>query len=178
LDRQINKMSEGRPQIIGPDSGPEPPFPLRMGGKVVGGFGRGSKEVCLFSSLRSLPPFNIPSALPSLISKSGGDGTRRIIEHRILTTTARYPDRKHTSRRRLLDRNCRIRCLLWLGRHPAPALAPRPHEKEPRLNSAIHKPHAHQSFPSINHLPFRALSTSSRSRERMEVIPHGDVYWL
>ena len=34
-----------RPQIIGPDSGPEPPYPLRMGGKVVSGFGRGSKEV-------------------------------------------------------------------------------------------------------------------------------------
>jgi riboflavin kinase len=34
-----------RPQIIGPDSGPEPPFPLRMGGTVVSGFGRGSKEV-------------------------------------------------------------------------------------------------------------------------------------
>lgn len=36
-----------RPSIIGPDSGPESPFPLRMGGKVVSGFGRGSKEVCL-----------------------------------------------------------------------------------------------------------------------------------
>jgi hypothetical protein len=34
-----------RPTIIGPDAGPEPPFPLRMGGKVVSGFGRGSKEV-------------------------------------------------------------------------------------------------------------------------------------
>jgi hypothetical protein len=176
LDRQIDKMSEGRPQIIGPDSGPEPPFPLRMGGKVVSGFGRGSKEVCPLSSFRFLPPFNIPSALPSLISKSGGDGTRRIIEHRILTTTARYPDSKHTSRRRLLDRNCRIRCLLWLGRHPAPALAPRSHEKEPRLNGTIHKPHAHQPFPSNNHLPFRALSAFCRSRERMEVISHGDVY--
>jgi riboflavin kinase len=34
-----------RPKIIGPDSGPEPPFPLRMKGKIVSGFGRGSKEV-------------------------------------------------------------------------------------------------------------------------------------
>jgi riboflavin kinase len=34
-----------RPKIIGPDSGPESPFPLRMKGKVVSGFGRGSKEV-------------------------------------------------------------------------------------------------------------------------------------
>jgi len=53
LDRQIDKMSEGRPQIIGPDSGPEPPFPLRMGGKVVSGFGRGSKEL-------GIPTANIP----------------------------------------------------------------------------------------------------------------------
>lgn len=34
-----------RPTIIGPDSGPEAPFPLRMNGKVVSGFGRGSKDV-------------------------------------------------------------------------------------------------------------------------------------
>jgi len=40
-----------RPQIIGPDSGPEPPFPLRMGGKVVSGFGRGSKEVIPIPSI-------------------------------------------------------------------------------------------------------------------------------
>jgi len=57
LDRQTDKMSEGRPQIIGPDSGPEPPFPLRMGGKVVSGFGRGSKEVCPFS------PFDPPPSI-------------------------------------------------------------------------------------------------------------------
>jgi hypothetical protein len=35
-----------RPTIIGADSGPEAPFPLKMKGKVVKGFGRGSKEVC------------------------------------------------------------------------------------------------------------------------------------
>ncbi|KAG4410756.1 riboflavin kinase, partial [Cadophora malorum] len=42
-----------RPEIIGPDSGPEPPFPLRMSGKVVSGFGRGSKEL-------GIPTANIP----------------------------------------------------------------------------------------------------------------------
>ncbi|PVH78419.1 riboflavin kinase [Cadophora sp. DSE1049] len=42
-----------RPSIIGPDSGPEPPFPLRMNGKVVSGFGRGSKEL-------GIPTANIP----------------------------------------------------------------------------------------------------------------------
>lgn len=40
-----------RPQIIGPDSGPESPFPLRMKGKVVSGFGRGSKDVRSCSTL-------------------------------------------------------------------------------------------------------------------------------
>jgi hypothetical protein len=35
-----------RESIVGPESGPEPPFPLRMKGEVVSGFGRGSKEVC------------------------------------------------------------------------------------------------------------------------------------
>jgi hypothetical protein len=34
-----------RPLIIGPEAGPEPPYPLKMEGKVISGFGRGSKEV-------------------------------------------------------------------------------------------------------------------------------------
>jgi hypothetical protein len=45
-DVDIKMRPDGpRPTIIGPDSGPESPYPLRMGGKVVSGFGRGSKEV-------------------------------------------------------------------------------------------------------------------------------------
>lgn len=41
-----------RDPTAGPDSGPEAPFPLRLDGKVIKGFGRGSKEVCcLFFSL-------------------------------------------------------------------------------------------------------------------------------
>lgn len=43
----------GRPSIIGPDSGPEAPFPLRMAGKVISGFGRGSKEL-------GIPTANLP----------------------------------------------------------------------------------------------------------------------
>lgn len=38
-------MSSTRPKIVGPDAGPEPPYPLHMEGKVISGFGRGSKEV-------------------------------------------------------------------------------------------------------------------------------------
>jgi hypothetical protein len=34
-----------RPTVVGPDSGPEAPFPLRLNGKVIQGFGRGSSEV-------------------------------------------------------------------------------------------------------------------------------------
>lgn len=62
-----------RDPVAGPDSGPEPPFPLKLSGKVVKGFGRGSKEV---RHTRSFPPshgpsrnlsFHFPSqALPSL----------------------------------------------------------------------------------------------------------------
>lgn len=36
-----------RAPIAGPDDGPQPPFPLRLSGKVIKGFGRGSKEVWL-----------------------------------------------------------------------------------------------------------------------------------
>ncbi|KAI4798106.1 riboflavin kinase [Aureobasidium sp. EXF-8845] len=42
-----------RDSIIGPDSGPAPPFPLRLNGEVVKGFGRGSKEL-------GIPTANIP----------------------------------------------------------------------------------------------------------------------
>lgn len=34
-----------RDTIAGPDDGPQPPFPLRLNGKVIKGFGRGSSEV-------------------------------------------------------------------------------------------------------------------------------------
>jgi riboflavin kinase len=45
-------MSESteRPRVLGPESGPEPPYPLRMEGTVISGFGRGSKEVCFCPS--------------------------------------------------------------------------------------------------------------------------------
>lgn len=38
-------MSEQRPLIVGQDAGPASPYPLQMEGKVISGFGRGSKEV-------------------------------------------------------------------------------------------------------------------------------------
>ena len=44
LDKAM-KHGEPRPSIVGPESGPEAPYPLRLDGPVVKGFGRGSKEV-------------------------------------------------------------------------------------------------------------------------------------
>jgi len=42
-----------RPLLIGPPTGPEPPYPLRMEGSVISGFGRGSKEL-------GIPTANLP----------------------------------------------------------------------------------------------------------------------
>ncbi|KAI9807939.1 MAG: hypothetical protein M1825_005245 [Sarcosagium campestre] len=42
-----------RPLTAGPAEGPESPYPLRVSGKVVAGFGRGSKEL-------GIPTANIP----------------------------------------------------------------------------------------------------------------------
>ncbi|KPM36120.1 hypothetical protein AK830_g10446 [Neonectria ditissima] len=42
-----------RPSIVGPDAGPETPYPYRMEGKVIAGFGRGSKEL-------GIPTANLP----------------------------------------------------------------------------------------------------------------------
>ncbi|KAK7039447.1 riboflavin kinase [Favolaschia claudopus] len=38
-------MSGARPIIVGPSAGPEAPYPPQMEGKVIHGFGRGSKEL-------------------------------------------------------------------------------------------------------------------------------------
>ncbi|KAG6062877.1 riboflavin kinase [Claviceps aff. humidiphila group G2b] len=46
-------MDTTRPSIVGPDSGPESPFPYKMEGKVIAGFGRGSKEL-------GIPTANLP----------------------------------------------------------------------------------------------------------------------
>ncbi|KAK2762841.1 riboflavin kinase [Arachnomyces sp. PD_36] len=52
-----------RDPVAGPDSGPEAPFPIRLSGPVIKGFGRGSKEL-------GIPTANIPpeglSAYPDL----------------------------------------------------------------------------------------------------------------
>ena len=58
-----------RPSVVGADSGPQPPFPLRLNGNVIEGFGRGSKEVSqsvsqlntalTFPSHIFLPPFSV-----------------------------------------------------------------------------------------------------------------------
>ncbi|KAL2866393.1 dienelactone hydrolase [Aspergillus lucknowensis] len=45
--------STPRPPVSGPDSGPEHPFPIRLSGPVIKGFGRGSKEL-------GIPTANIP----------------------------------------------------------------------------------------------------------------------
>ncbi|KAI0189640.1 hypothetical protein F4808DRAFT_33778 [Astrocystis sublimbata] len=42
-----------RPRILYTDAGPEAPFPLRMEGAVISGFGRGSKEL-------GIPTANLP----------------------------------------------------------------------------------------------------------------------
>ncbi|MCJ1430738.1 riboflavin kinase [Xylographa pallens] len=47
--------STPRPLTTGPPSGPEAPFPLKLSGKVVKGFGRGSSEL-------GIPTANIPIA--------------------------------------------------------------------------------------------------------------------
>lgn len=100
-----------RPTIVGPDSGPETPYPLRMKGKVVSGFGRGSKEVG--------PTYTSP---PSILKNQ----CVYVPNRPKLTSTARYSHRKHPRRRRLLDRHHRLWRLLWLGWHPPPSISPGP----------------------------------------------------
>ncbi|KAJ7452189.1 riboflavin kinase [Mycena galericulata] len=46
-------MATARPLIIGPSTGLEAPYPLQMEGKVISGFGRGSKQL-------GIPTANLP----------------------------------------------------------------------------------------------------------------------
>ncbi|KAL1890531.1 riboflavin kinase [Sporothrix stenoceras] len=46
-------MTFSRPSIVGPEAGPELPFPVKMEGPVISGFGRGSKEL-------GIPTANLP----------------------------------------------------------------------------------------------------------------------
>ncbi|KAF9035617.1 riboflavin kinase [Panaeolus papilionaceus] len=47
------ELTSLRPLIIGSSMGPEPPFPLQMEGKVIRGYGRGSKRL-------GIPTANLP----------------------------------------------------------------------------------------------------------------------
>ncbi|KAF7548528.1 hypothetical protein G7046_g8648 [Stylonectria norvegica] len=42
-----------RPAVVGPEGGPEKPYPYQMEGEVIAGFGRGSKEL-------GIPTANLP----------------------------------------------------------------------------------------------------------------------
>jgi riboflavin kinase len=39
------RTDKPRDPVAGPDAGPEAPFPIRLSGPVIKGFGRGSKDV-------------------------------------------------------------------------------------------------------------------------------------
>lgn len=49
------RPSDPRPSVTGPSTGPESPFPIRLSGPIVQGFGRGSAEL-------GIPTANIPLA--------------------------------------------------------------------------------------------------------------------
>lgn len=55
------QMASVRSPTVGPDAGPEPPFPLRMSGNVTSGFGRGSSEL-------GIPTANLPVDGPECAS--------------------------------------------------------------------------------------------------------------
>ncbi|KAL4927398.1 riboflavin kinase [Aspergillus undulatus] len=60
--------STPRPPVTGPDAGPESPFPIRLSGPVIKGFGRGSKEL-------GIPTANIPiDGLEDVLPKDLGVG--------------------------------------------------------------------------------------------------------
>jgi hypothetical protein len=86
----LTAMRPGGPRdpTAGPDSGPETPFPIRLDGKVIKGFGRGSKEVCI----------DFRSCTARLFSSRGQFASRQA------STSSRSPPCDHQTRR-LAERN-------------------------------------------------------------------------
>jgi hypothetical protein len=68
-----------RHPTAGPDSGPETPFPIRLDGKVIKGFGRGSKEVRL--DFCSCPARPFPSRRRCVVNLETGKQTHRVARH-------------------------------------------------------------------------------------------------
>jgi hypothetical protein len=61
-------LNKHRDLVVGPENGPEAPYPIRLTGPVIKGFGRGSKEVSnLFNTFEyiyfCLPSFNFPTRI-------------------------------------------------------------------------------------------------------------------
>ena len=112
---------EPRPSIVGSESGPESPYPLRMEGEVVSGFGRGSKEVsyCVFPFLAflflSFPSSSIPSLFLSI----------SIHHPKPNNPSARNPHRQHPRNKRPLDRHRPLRRILRTRRTGPSGLSPR-----------------------------------------------------
>ncbi|KAI6091514.1 riboflavin kinase [Hypoxylon rubiginosum] len=80
-----------RPRILYADAGPEPPYPLRMEGAVISGFGRGSKEL-------GIPTANLPvdaAATPWIESVKSGV----YFGYASLALPPSHPDRQHRSPR-------------------------------------------------------------------------------
>ncbi|KAJ5476186.1 Riboflavin kinase domainbacterial/eukaryotic [Penicillium sp. IBT 31633x] len=57
------RTDKPRDPVAGPDSGPEAPYPVRLSGPVIKGFGRGSKDLtCALGWLQlGIPTANIPA---------------------------------------------------------------------------------------------------------------------
>ncbi|KAF3061403.1 Riboflavin kinase [Daldinia childiae] len=82
-------VAEDRPRILYADSGPEPPYPLRMEGTVISGFGRGSKEL-------GIPTANLPVdsvATPWIASAKSGV----YFGYAALALPSSHPDRQDAS---------------------------------------------------------------------------------
>ncbi|KAI0169222.1 riboflavin kinase [Hypoxylon sp. FL1284] len=101
-----------RPRILYGDAGPEAPYPLRMEGAVISGFGRGSKEL-------GIPTANLPvdaAAAPWIADARSGV----YFGYASLALPASHPDRQHRRPERAHRSNPRAAVDAPPGNRPAP----------------------------------------------------------
>ncbi|KAI1387510.1 riboflavin kinase [Hypoxylon trugodes] len=133
---------DDRPRILYADSGPEPPFPLRMEGTVISGFGRGSKEL-------GIPTANLPvdeTVTPWIADIKSGV----YFGYASLALPSSHPDRNQAKK----DDTYRHR-----SNPRAPADAPPAPLHDPPLTTITSVTTASETFPSLS------SSTSAITKE-------------
>ncbi|KAI8959329.1 riboflavin kinase [Daldinia sp. FL1419] len=157
--------AEDRPRVLYADSGPEPPYPLRMEGTVISGFGRGSKEL-------GIPTANLPVdsvATPWIADVKSGV----YFGYAALALPSSHPDRQDTDDVQTQEPRHRS--------NPRAAVDAPPASHPPPPTTITSVSTASETFPSVSSTPSSlttkealnsaTITSPSSSQKRWQIYP-------